>query len=711
MGKKASILDVIDNNFSLERGKPLPLGVNLKREGINFALFSQHATAVTLILFYPGMDEPLAEFPLDSRFNRTGNIWHVFVRGLDPGIEYGYRAERMSDTEPEIFNYDRERILIDPYAKALIGAEQWGGGVAQAERRKDCSVANSSGLCFRRSIIVDNTFDWGFDQPLNIHLADTIIYELHVRGFTVHPTSGVPHPGTYRGIIEKIPYLKELGITAVELMPVNEFEENGNPSANPFTGEQLMNFWGYHPISFFAPKASYASENTKGNQVREFKEMVKALHAEGIEVILDMVFNHTAEGGEGGPIYSFKGIDNAVYYIIDPQTGNYHNYSGCGNTLNCNHPVVRDMVLDCLRYWVTEMHIDGFRFDLASILGRGQDGSVLPNPPLVERIALDPVLANTKLIAEAWDAAGLYQVGTFPHWGRWAEWNGKFRDTIRRFLRSEPGMISSLAACLCGSADLYQTSGREPYHSINFITCHDGFSLNDLVSYSHKDNVANGEDNRDGCNENFSWNCGYEGPTDDTEINILRMRQMKNFIAILLVSQGVPMITAGDECARTQQGNNNAYCHDNEISWLNWSCKEEYAELHRFFRLLITFRKNRPALRRRSYVSDEQDCFPPISWHGFSREKPDWNNESRSLGVLIPGASNDHDIFLIVNAHCEGHLFELPVSQHGKSWWRVLDTMLPSPHDCLEEGKELLLDNQDTYQTGPHSVVVLLGKK
>ncbi|MGA1869351.1 MAG: glycogen debranching protein GlgX [bacterium] len=698
----------------MERGKPLPLGVILKREGINFALFSQHSTAVTLVLFYPGMDEPLAEFPLDPRFNRTGNVWHVFVRGLNPGIEYGYRVEGGIESTHHIYNYNRQRILIDPYAKALIGAETWGEGIAQAEMRKDKASTKEhswSDICFRRSIIMENQFDWGFDQPLNTHLADTIIYELHVRGFTMHQTSGVSYPGTLQGIIEKIPYLKELGITAVELMPVNEFEENGNPLTNPVTGEHLKNYWGYHPISFFAPKASYAAHNHKGNQVREFKEMVKSLHEEGIEVILDMVFNHTAEGGEGGPTYSFKGIDNPIYYIIDPHTGAYHNYSGCGNTLNCNHPVVRDMVLDCLRYWVTEMHVDGFRFDLASILGRGQDGSVLSNPPLIERIAFDPVLANTKLIAEAWDAAGLYQVGTFPNWGRWAEWNGKYRDTLRRFVRSDPGLTSALAACLCGSADLYQEGGRDPYHSINFITCHDGFTLRDLVTYTQKYNLANGEDNRDGSNDNYSWNCGQEGPTEDYEISHLRMRQMKNFVTLLFLSQGVPMITAGDEFARTQQGNNNAYCHDNDISWMNWSYKEKYSELYRFFCVLIQFRKKHPSLRRKSYVSQGKESFPPLSWHGFKLEEPDWGSESKSLSVLIPGGNCDCDIFIIAHTHGEERIFELPPLQDGKKWWRVIDTIRSFPDDCLTEGNEILVENQAAYQAGSRSVVVLLGKQ
>ncbi|MBU0985406.1 MAG: isoamylase, partial [candidate division Zixibacteria bacterium] len=495
-----TLLDRIGDDFEISRGHPLPLGATARRRGINFALFARHATSVTLVLFAPGSTAPLAEFPMDPRFNRTGDIWHAFVRGLDVELEYGYRVDRQPNDAPQIHRYDASRILVDPYARALSGGEVWGEvtGTHQPGCRKEW-----------RSLIDDDDYDWGLDQPLNIPMADTVIYEMHVRGFTRHPSSGVKNPGTFMGVVEKIPYLKQLGITAVEMLPINEFAETGTDRVNPFTGEPLLNYWGYNPVNFFAPKCSYSSRTEAGEQVREFKQMVRALHKAGIEVILDVVFNHSAEGDERGPVISFKGLDNSIYYLIVPPSGRYHNYTGCGNTLNCNHPVVRDLILECLRYWVTEMHVDGFRFDLASVLGRGRDGSVLANPPLLERIAADPILGNTKLIAEAWDAAGLYQVGTFPSWGRWAEWNGKFRDDIRRFVKSEPGLSAVVADRMQGSPDLYAGSGRMPCHSINFVTCHDGFTLADLVSYNEKHNDANGEDNRDGHNDNQSWNCGW----------------------------------------------------------------------------------------------------------------------------------------------------------------------------------------------------------
>jgi glycogen operon protein len=454
--------------------------------------------------------------------------------------------------------------------------------------------------------------------------------------------------------------------------------------------------------------------------------MVKAMHEAGIEIILDVVFNHTAEGDERGPTLSYRGLDNSTYYIIDPNTGIYYNYSGCGNTLNCNHPVVRDMILDSLRYWVTELHIDGFRFDLASILGRGQDGSVLANPPLLERIAADPVLGNTKLIAEAWDAAGLYQVGTFPAWGRWAEWNGMFRDDVRKFVRGDPGMVPALANRMMGSPDVYQGSGRAPYHSINFVTCHDGFTLADLVSYNSKHNKANGEEERDGTDDNLSWNCGWEGPTDamgsaidpkysQEEVDSLRSRQIKNFITILLVSRGVPMILAGDEMRRTQLGNNNAYCQDNEISWVDWDLTRKNKSLLRFFKQLIKFRKSHPALMYGSFTEPEGDSAFPVTWHGTKAGKPDWSWESRSLSVQIsertPSAAAEiTDFYIAANAYWDSLRLELPGLSGNRSWRRVVDTMLKSPHDISEEGEEPCLDDQGFYEIGPRTTIVLIGK-
>jgi glycogen operon protein len=722
-GKRSrqGFLEVISKDFEISRGGPLPLGTTLKRGGINFAVFSKHATSVHLVLFAPGGDDPIAELPLDPRYNRTGYTWHALVRGLDPGIEYGYRIDRQPNDEEHIHRFDASKVLIDPYARALSGGEVWG----EISKPK-CRDSSGPDVKSRRSLIVDNEFDWEFDQPLNIPLSETIIYELHVRGLTCHQSSGVANPGTYAGLVEKIPYLKELGITAVELLPVNEFEETDTDRINPLTGERLLNFWGYHSISFFAPKASYASNNMKGAQVKEFKAMVKAMHKAGIEVILDVVFNHTAEGDERGTTLSYRGLDNSTYYMIVPDSGAYHNYSGCGNTLNCNHPVVRDMILDSLRYWVTEMHIDGFRFDLASILGRGQDGSVLANPPLLERIAADPVLGNTKLIAEAWDAAGLYQVGTFPAWGRWAEWNGKFRDDIRKFVKSDPGMVYALASRMMGSPDIYQGSGRAPQHSINFVTCHDGFTLADLVSYNDKHNEANGEDERDGTNDNLSWNCGWEGPTSGTgrtgneqycqeEVDSIRRRQARNCAAILLLSRGVPMILAGDEMGRTQHGNNNTYCQDNEISWLDWNLTHGNSGLLRFFKLLTKFRKSHPALRHGSFSNQDRGGDFPITWHGEKAGQPDWSWESRTLAVQIsektPAATPElTDIYIAANAYWESLRLELPKLNGGRRWLRVVDTMQESPQDIFEEGKEPCLDDQNVYEIGPRTVVVLLGR-
>ncbi|RMD52954.1 MAG: glycogen debranching enzyme GlgX, partial [Nitrospirae bacterium] len=486
--------------------------------------------------------------------------------------------------------FNRDIVLVDPYTQALTDSHKWG------DNENELIHSEVENYLKRASCVVVDDFDWQGDKPLNIPLQNSIIYELHVRGYTVHTSSGVKHPGTFKGLIEKIPYLKSLGITAVELMPIAEFNENDNYFRNPFTGEKLKNFWGYSTIAFFAPKASYASAKKDGAQIREFKELVREFHKAGIEVILDVVFNHTAEGGEKGPVFSFKGLDNSIYYILSPEDKEYMNFSGCGNTINCNHPIVRNFIIDCLRYWVIEMHVDGFRFDLASILGRDRNGNILSNPPIIERIAEDPILSKTKLIAEAWDAAGLYQVGSF-YGSRWAEWNGKFRDDVRKFISGYPGTLSALATRFAGSADLYRDSGRRPYHSINFVTSHDGFTLYDLVSYNKKHNYANGEDNRDGMDENFSWNCGVEGETEDLNIMNLRWRQIKNYATILLLSQGVPMILAGDEFGRTQKGNNNAYCQDNEISWVNWELAEKNNHLLRFFKYLIILRRLHPVFR------------------------------------------------------------------------------------------------------------------
>jgi glycogen operon protein len=554
---------------------------------------------------------------------------------------------------------------------------------------------------------VDEEFDWGHEHPLNVPLADSIIYEIHVRGFTRHPSSGVAHPGTFRGVVEKIPYLQELGVTAVELMPVTEFDEDDNDFHHPDTGQRLRNFWGYQPVSFFAPKASYARDPGPGQAVREFKEMVKALHEAGIEVILDMVFNHTGEGNEQGRTLSFRGFDNSVYYILDPETGEYANYSGCGNTVNCNHPVVRDLIVDALSYWVTEMHVDGFRFDLASILGRGSDGEVLANPPLLERIAGHPVLADTKLIAEAWDAAGLYQVGTFPNFGRWAEWNGKFRDDIRCFVRGDAGMVAVLATRLAGSSDLYQEGGRAPYHSINFITSHDGFTLRDLVSYEQKHNEANGEYGADGCDHNCSANHGVEGPTDDPSILALREQQMRNLLTLLILAHGVPMLLCGDEMGRTQHGNNNVWCQDNDLGWIDWTDLERNRGLFDFCRDLIAFRQQHELLRPRHFEGEESGE-RTLTWHGQQLNRPDWSNASHSLGMHLKGQPDEAEIYLIAHASGLDVDFALPVLNSGLTWRRVIDTALPVGQESASVGAETVLENQKAYRVGGRSVVVLV---
>ncbi len=693
LNSRYGLLSYISENFSFERGHPLPLGASVQRGGINFSIFSRHATGVTLLLFQPGVETEMAAFPFDNQYNRTGDVWHAFIAGLDPGIEYAYRID---GPESEFFKFDSNLVLADPYAIALNGSRQWGNKVKQSLNG------------FRRALLVNHDYAWEYDQPINRPLADSIIYEMHVRGFTMHPSSKVTHPGTFRGVIEKIPYLVELGITAVELLPVTEFDESESDRVNPLDGTPLYNFWGYHPLSFFSLKAAYAAEETPGGEVSEFKDMVKAFHSAGIEVILDVVYNHTGEGDQRGPAYSLKGIDNKVYYMLD-NDGSYMNFSGCGNTVNCNHPFVRNFILESLRYFVMEMHVDGFRFDLASILGRDQNGHVLASPPLLEQIAGDPVLANTKLIAEAWDAAGLYQVGSFPNWGRWAEWNGRFRDDIRCFVRGDPGYVGHLATRLAGSSDLYQVGGREPSHGINFITSHDGFTLRDLVSYGEKHNQANGENNADGDNNNHSWNCGVEGFTEDPAILKLRERQQRNLAALLILSRGVPMMLAGDEIGRSQSGNNNAYCQDNGISWLDWSGLEKNKGLYRFFRLLVEFRKNHDLLRYDSYLL-QNDHGPRIGWHGFRLGQPDWSEGSRSLAMHLFGSTPKglaNDLYLIANTHGEPHDFELP-RLDGRQWRRFVDTSLEGDEAIRESGHFVQLGNQQSYLVRERSVVVLV---
>lgn len=710
--------------FHIRRGRPHPFGASLVPGGVNFSVFSQHATNCILVLFERGASQPMVEIPFRGLFQhidreesswlefRIGNVFTMTVMGLDyENIEYGFRMDGPGPDEEQAqaghHRFDPENILMDPYAKAIGGRDVWGEMPKQDE------------IYPHRARLVRNDFDWETDGPLEIPIEDLVIYEMHVRGFTRHPSSQVKYPGTYTAIYEKIPYLKELGVNCVELMPIFEFDEWEIFFHCPGRDEPLLNYWGYSTLGFFAPKAGYAATGAMqdGTMVAdELKNLIKALHKNGIEVILDVVFNHTGEGNEHGPTISFRGIDNSTYYMLTPD-GRYENYSGTGNTLNCNHPVVRDMLIDSLRYWASEYHIDGFRFDLASILGRDQAGEPLANPPLLESLAYDPILAKCKLIAEAWDAGGLYQVGSFPAYGRWAEWNGKYRDTLRRFLRGEAGQIGRMVQRVVGSPDLYY--GRGAAASINFVTCHDGFTLTDLVSYDDKHNEANGEQNRDGADDNFSWNCGWEGPTDNPDILALRRKQIKNAIAILMVSQGIPMLLMGDEVGHSKQGNNNPYCHDNELNWLNWDALQQNSELFRFVRYCIAFRKAHPVLRNRWHFRNEDyvgSGYTDISWHGIHPWQPDWSFESRSLAFLLcgkharGGTQTDNSIYVVMNMHWEPHTFELPFLPDGLKWHLFVNTSMPSPQDITEPGSEILLSDQQYFVVGERSVVIMAGK-
>ncbi len=685
--------------LSTARGRCLPVGASSQVDGVNFVVPCRHGTKVWLVLYSVDPGEPLAELELDGLKNRTGDHWHIFVSGLPPVFRYGWRI----DGPPGNGNrFDPSAVLLDPAATAISGGNVWGTSREPEKKRSS-----------RRSMFFRRSFNWREDVPPRHPMEDSVIYELHVRGFTQHPSSGVNHPGTFAGLIEKIPYLQWLGVTAVELLPIHEFDECDCPFVNPLTREPLRNLWGYNSVAFAAPKAGYAASGKDHGQIIEFREMIRAFHAAGIEVILDVVFNHTGEGDERGRTSSFRGLDNRLYYMLGPD-GKYLNFSGCGNTLNCNHPVVRQLLMDCLRYWVADMHVDGLRFDLASIMGRNRHGEVLVEPPVVESIAKDGVLADTKLIAEPWDAVGLYQVGQFPFGRRWSEWNGRYRDEVRRFWRGEPGFAGALATRLCGSSDLYQASGRQPLHSVNFITCHDGFTLWDLVSYNRKHNEANGEENRDGQDENFSSNCGIEGPTRDPAILQLRRRQTKNLMATLLLSQGVPMLLAGDEFHRSQQGNNNAWCQDNELSWVDWELSRAHAEMLRFTRSLIAFRKRHPALRRRRFLTGAPSGCKTgdVVWHGIKPGKPDFSSASRCLAMTLngqlTGREPDCDIYLAFNAWQNHILFELPAAPCGKPWRRVLDTSRPAPHDIVPEEKAARLREPSHYRVHSFSVVALV---
>lgn len=646
--------------FTIKKGDPSPLGTSKKDAGINFALFSEHATGVTLCLYQKGSQVLLAEIDLDLPTHRTGSIWHIQIEGLPDESEYCYKvAGPFLPKKGHLFNPDYQ--LIDPYAKSLNSSINWG-------ETKHCDF-------LKGRILPDLPFDWEGTTFPHLPIQDLIIYEMHVRGFTKHASSGITSPGTYLGVIEKIPHFKSLGVNAIELMPVFEFNETENPHKNPKTGEQLYNYWGYSTVNYFAPMPSFTTSPEWGAPILEFKKMVRELHKNQIEIILDVVFNHTAEGLNNKIYISFKGIDNAVYYLIGPG-GNYMDFSGCGNTVDCNHPVVMQFIIDVLKYWVVEMHVDGFRFDLASIFCRDEKGVPIPDPPIIRALLGDPVLAKTKLIAEAWDAAGLYQVGTYPGGIRWSEWNGKFRDVARRFIKGTDGYAGAFATALCGSQDLYG-NGRHPYNSINFITAHDGFTLRDLVSYQKKHNEENGEHNRDGSNSNDSWNCGQEGPTQDLKILQLREKQMRNFILALMVSIGVPMILMGDEYGHTRNGNNNAYCQDNEKNWFLWNALQTSKDFFRFFRFMVNFRKKTALFKRTDFLGKDE-----IDWHGNEPFRPHWDRKCRFLAYTLKDPS---PVFIAFNAGFESVRITLPPPPPNKTWKLIVDTSLSPPHDYNEE--------------------------
>lgn len=677
-------------------GQSHPLGATIVAGGANFSIFSRSATRVDL-LFFDRADDVRASrtLELDPRNHRTYHYWHVFVPGVKTGQLYGYRMHGPAEPERGM-RFDPAKVVLDPYGRAVV--------VPPDYRRQAATQPGDNAVTAMKSVVADpSVYDWEGDEPLRRPSAQTLIYEMHVRGFTRHPSSGVAESkrGTYAGLIEKIPYLQDLGITAVELLPVFQFDVQDCPPGK-------VNYWGYAPVSFFAPHAAYSSRQDPLGPLDEFRDMVKALHRAGIEVILDVVFNHTAEGNEAGPTLCFRGIANDLYYILEPDRACYSNYSGTGNTLNTNHPVVRRLILDSLRYWVQEMHVDGFRFDLASILARDSTGKVLPNPPVLWDIESDPVLAGTKLIAEAWDAAGLYQVGSFVG-DSWKEWNGRFRDDVRDFFRGAEGSLKRFADRMVGSPEIYSHKEREPEQSVNFVTCHDGFTLNDLVSYNEKHNEANGEENRDGANDNRSWNCGVEGPSSDPVVERLRNRQVKNFLTANLLSLGVPIILMGDEVRHTQGGNNNAYCQDNEISWFDWSRLTRHADVHRFLKLLIARRLLRGTEHERQRISLNRLIREANkAWHGIRLNRPDWSDHSHSVAFTAEIRKEKLRFHLIFNAHWEPLDFDLPPNEKGAGnpWRRWIDTAQESPNDIVPWEKSPAIQGP-TYRAEARSVVAL----
>ncbi|HYQ46626.1 MAG TPA: glycogen debranching protein GlgX [Polyangiaceae bacterium] len=673
-----------------------PLGATVRDGGVNFSVFSRDATQLELLLFADAdAAAPARIITLTPAQHRTQNYWHVFVPGVGPGQIYAYRAHGPFAPQHGL-RFDREKVLLDPYGRAVAVPNRYDRSAAQR-------AGDNAAFAMKSVVARPDGYDWEGDLPLRRPFEQTIIYEAHVRGFTRHPSSGVAAEkrGTYAGFIEKIPYLKALGITAVELLPVFQFDPQNAPRGR-------VNYWGYQPLSFFAPHHGYASEREPLAVLDEFRDMVKALHRAGIEVFLDVVFNHTSEGGEDGTTQSFRGLANSTYYILEHDRAKYRDVTGCGNTLNSNQSIVRRMIQDSLRYWVEEMHIDGFRFDLASVLCRDEAGEPLPNPPVLWDIESDPLLAGTKLIAEAWDAAGLYQVGSFIG-DSWQEWNGRFRDDVRRFVKGDEGAVPALASRLLGSPDIYAHEQREAEQSVNFVTCHDGFTLNDLVSYDEKHNLDNGEHNCDGANDNHSWNCGVEGPTDELEIEALRNRQVKNLLALLLLAAGTPMLLMGDEVRRTQRGNNNAYCQDNELSWFDWELVNRHADVQRFVRLLNEFRLRRDvAIEGTRMTLQELLDRADITWHGVAVGCPDWSEKSHSLAFTLRTRRARYALHCMINAFWEPLTFELPPVSEGAfgPWRRCIDTALASPND-IQPWNDAPEYTEPAYPVAARSLVLL----
>lgn len=652
-------------NYEILPGKPYPLGATVYPDGtVNFAVAAKEVKKISLVFYSDDNKEnSFLEVSLHPPLHKTGNVWHALVRGLPPFTIYGYRTFSSSKTDA---SKEDSYLLLDPYAKLVSGGSRWEGGLKETYHPLGKIVSSPS------------TFDWEGDTYLNIPKNDLIIYEMHVRGFTRDPSSKVAHPGTFLGMIEKIPYLKKLGINAVELLPIYEFNEGEVPFTSPKTGERLCNYFGYSTVNFFSPMLRYATQSDADRAIIECKTMIREFHKNGIAVILDVVYNHTFEGGGDGPILSFRGLDHKAYYMVD-SSGNYLNFSGCGNTVNGNHPLVIDLILDSLRYWVVEMHVDGFRFDLASIFTRLDHGAPIARAPLVEAISLDPILSDTLLIAEAWDAAGLYQVGGFYPGSRWSEWNGRYRDVVRRFIKGDSGQKTAFATALCGSQDLYGWR-KTPLCSINYVIAHDGFSLNDLVSYNEKHNLDNGENNQDGFNHNDSWNCGVEGYSADKKITLLRERQMRNFHLALMVSQGIPMFVMGDEYGHTRKGNNNTWCQDNELNWFLWNLADAGPQLHRYFSSLLHFRKMHAVLRQETFLTEED-----ITWHGVVPYQPGWENDNGLVAFTLH-TKDEPDLFIAFNAAHAAQSLSLPLSSSGKPWRWVVNTHNPSPQDFFEEG-------------------------